>query len=64
LAKFLKTGYKYSIDLKGLGLSLVDNEPKEIMYLSVYKINFKISKVCYIYFFYIKVIISGQKNNI
>ena len=31
-------GLKLNIDLKGLGVSIVDKEPKEIMYLSIYRI--------------------------
>jgi hypothetical protein len=29
---------KCIVDLKGLGVSLIDNEPKEMLFLSIYKI--------------------------
>ena len=33
-------GMKYFFNLKGIGFSLIDQEPKEILYISLYKINF------------------------
>lgn len=32
-------GIKLNIDLKGLGVSIVDKEPKELMYLSIFRIH-------------------------
>jgi len=31
--------------MKGIGVSLVDNEPKEILFVSVHKLSFLIEKV-------------------
>jgi hypothetical protein len=45
LTQFLKKGFTFGVDLKGVGISLVDNEPKEIIYLSIYKLSFMIEKV-------------------
>lgn len=47
LTKFLKKGYTFGIDLKGVGISLIDNEPKELIYMSIYNLNFIIDKVCF-----------------
>ena len=33
------------MEFKGFGLSLVDNEPKEIIYMSIHKLNFVIEKL-------------------
>lgn len=41
----MKKESKFNIDLKGIGISLIDNEPKEILYVSIYKLNFMIDKV-------------------
>ena len=32
-------GINANIDIKGLGISIIDEEPKELIYLSIYKIN-------------------------
>lgn len=45
LAGFLKKGFSFIVDLKGIGLSLIDNEPKEIIYFCIYRLNFLIEKV-------------------
>ena len=45
LSTMMKKESKFKIDLKGLGLSLIDNEPKEVLFLSVYKMSFMIEKV-------------------
>ena len=34
----LKQGFKYTLNFKGFGVSLIDNEPKELIYMSVYKV--------------------------
>ena len=36
-----KTEFKASLELKGVGISIVDKEPKEIIYLSLYRIYIK-----------------------
>lgn len=45
LQKFLQTGYKFAVNFKGVGISLIDNEPKEIIYISVYSMQFMIEQV-------------------
>jgi hypothetical protein len=37
LKNMMKKESKFIVDLKGLGVSLIDNEPKEMLYLSIYK---------------------------
>lgn len=44
----MKKESKFSFDMKGIGISLIDNEPREILYLSIYKLNFMIEKVKFI----------------
>jgi hypothetical protein len=44
LAMYMKQGSKFTVDLKGFGLSLVDSEPRELIYLSVYKLYFSMEK--------------------
>jgi len=41
------TGVKMKLDLKGLGLSIIDETPKEIFYISLYEMNldYKFSKI-------------------
>jgi hypothetical protein len=41
----MKKESKFCVEMKGLGVSLIDNEPKEVMFLSVYKLSFHIEKV-------------------
>jgi hypothetical protein len=41
----MKQESKISFNIKGVGVSLIDNEPKEILFVSVYKLAFSISKV-------------------
>jgi hypothetical protein len=45
LQSMLKKESKLKIEMKGLGISLIDNEPKEVMFLSVYKLAFMIETV-------------------
>lgn len=40
LSSMMKKESKMMVNLRGLGVSLIDNEPKEILYLSVYKLSF------------------------
>ncbi len=40
LYSMMKKESKFLVDLKGLGISLIDNEPKELLYLSIYKMQF------------------------
>ena len=40
LAQFLKSGFKYTMEFKGFGFSLIDNQPRELIYMSVYRFNF------------------------
>lgn len=35
---------KISFNMKGIGISLIDNEPKEILFVSVYKLVISITK--------------------
>ncbi len=45
LSSMMKKESKFKIEMKGIGLSLIDNEPKEVLFLSVYKFSFMIEKV-------------------
>ena len=45
LQSMMKKESKLKVELKGLGLSLIDNEPKEVLFLSVYKLSFMIETV-------------------
>jgi hypothetical protein len=45
LSSMMKKESKFCVEMKGLGLSLIDNEPKEVLFLSVYKLSFHIEKV-------------------
>ena len=40
----MKKESKLRVELKGLGISLIDNEPKEVLYLSIYKMQFMLEK--------------------
>jgi hypothetical protein len=40
LYSMMKKESKFLVDLKGLGISLIDNEPKELLYISIYKMQF------------------------
>jgi hypothetical protein len=40
LQSMMKKESKLKVEMKGLGISLIDNEPKEILYLSIYKMQF------------------------
>jgi len=40
LKNFLKTGTKQCYRFRGLGISIIDNEPKELIYFSIYKFNY------------------------
>jgi len=44
LKKLGRNDQKMQIDLRGLGVSVVDQEPKELMYISIFKINFSLQK--------------------
>jgi hypothetical protein len=44
LSSMMKKESKFKVDLKGLGLSLIDNEPKEMLYISIYKMQFMLEK--------------------
>lgn len=35
---------KANLDLRGLGISIVDKEPKEVLYISLYRIRFKVEQ--------------------
>ena len=59
LSKFLKKGSLFSMEFKGFGLSLVDNEPKEIIYMSIHKLNFVIEKVKFL----LKNVVNSGLNN-
>ena len=45
LQSMMKKESKLIFNIKGIGISLIDNEPKEILFVSVYKISFLIEKV-------------------
>lgn len=45
LSNMMKKESKFRVEMKGLGLSLIDNEPKEVLFLSVYKLSFHIEMV-------------------
>lgn len=45
LKSMMKQESKISFNMKGVGISLIDNEPKEILFVSVYKLAFSIAKV-------------------
>jgi hypothetical protein len=45
LSNMIKKESTFNVNLKGLGVSLVNNEPQEILYLSIYKINFMLKNV-------------------
>ena len=36
-----KNAFKANLDLRGVGISIVDKEPKEILYISIFKIVIK-----------------------
>lgn len=40
LSRMMKKESKFQLEMKGVGLSLIDNEPKEILYISIYKFSF------------------------
>lgn len=40
LQSMLKKESKFELTMKGVGLSLIDNEPKEILFVSIYKLHF------------------------
>jgi hypothetical protein len=44
LSSMMKKESKFKVDLKGLGISLIDNEPKEMLYISIYKMQFMLEK--------------------
>jgi hypothetical protein len=44
-AQISKQEQQIHINLKGIGISFVDSEPKEVLYISIYKINFEIKKI-------------------
>ena len=46
--------------MKGFGFSLIDNEPKELIYMSIYKFNFTFENVSNKY---IVILYSGWKDN-
>jgi hypothetical protein len=39
-SKMMKTGEKSEYNFKGFGMSIVDQEPKELMYISMYKVSY------------------------
>ncbi|CAI2359786.1 unnamed protein product [Moneuplotes crassus] len=39
-----RTGMKANLDLRGLGISFVDKEPKEVLYISIFRIIAKIER--------------------
>jgi hypothetical protein len=45
LSSMMKKESKFRVEMKGLGVSLIDNEPKEVLFLSVYKLSFHIENV-------------------
>jgi len=44
VSKKNKTGMKANLDLRGVGISIVDKEPKEVLYISIFKIVAKIEQ--------------------
>ena len=44
LASMMKKESKFNVSLQGIGVSLIDNEPKEVLYISIYKLSFLIEK--------------------
>lgn len=44
LSSMMKQESKIKMDMKGIGISLIDNEPKEVLFVSVYKLSFLIEK--------------------
>jgi hypothetical protein len=46
----MKKESKFRVEMKGLGVSLIDNEPKEVLFLSVYKLSFHIENVSLVRF--------------
>ena len=44
LSSMMKKESKFQFVMKGLGVSLVDNEPKEVLFFSIYKLTFLIEK--------------------
>ena len=47
LSTMMKKESKFRVEMKGLGVSLIDNEPKEVLFLSVYKLSFLLEKVSF-----------------
>ena len=45
LQSMMKKESKFNVNIKGVGISLIDNEPKELLYISIYKLNFLIEQV-------------------
>ncbi len=45
LQTMMKKESNMSFNMKGIGVSFIDNEPKEIFFVSVHKISFLIKKV-------------------
>jgi len=69
LSNMMKKESTFNVNLKGLGVSLVNNEPQEILYLSIYKINFMLKNVrLYLYstttFFNSGLISRGRRINL
>eukprot|EP00344_Euplotes_crassus_P011103 CAMPEP_0197018198 /NCGR_PEP_ID=MMETSP1380-20130617/79966_1 /TAXON_ID=5936 /ORGANISM="Euplotes crassus, Strain CT5" /LENGTH=753 /DNA_ID=CAMNT_0042445389 /DNA_START=109 /DNA_END=2369 /DNA_ORIENTATION=- len=44
ISKKNKTGMKANLDLRGMGISFVDKEPKEVLYISIFRILAKIER--------------------
>ncbi len=40
----MKKESKFKVEMKGIGISLIDNEPKEVLFFSIYKLSFLIEK--------------------
>lgn len=39
----LRNGFNLQINLAGFGLSIIDNQPKELLYISIHRIQMRIS---------------------